>query len=311
MPVSWTYTNDNGTESVSLVGDGISTVVSGSHPKFGQLRDYLTATREDGAEPDPARLRELTDLAAQVAVTLGRLSERVSFDGANLLFDGDRVDNSLSRHIVRMIREGDEQYGRWVRFMENLAENPSLLSRLHLFTWLAGRDFAITPEGHLLGYKGVGGDGLSVSSGTASVNGTTHRGRIPNPVGAVVEMPRLSVNTDRGNGCSTGLHVGTFEYAAGFGQRLLLVSVNPRDVVSVPRDCGFQKMRVCRYTVLAAQDIAQPITVPSYGDDPVFPPDDCYDEDRCDECGELADGDGYDGLCGNCADRADAEGRWD
>jgi hypothetical protein len=294
MPVSWKYTNDNGAESVSLVGDGISTVVSGSHPKFGQLRDYLTATRDDGAEPDPARLRELTDLAAQVAVTLGRLTERVSFDGANLRFDGDRVDNSLSRHIVRMIKDGDEQYGRWVRFMENLAENPSLLSRLHLFTWLARRDFALTPEGHLLGYKGVGSDGLSVSSGTASVDGTTHRGRIPNPVGAVVEMPRLRVNPDRRNACSVGLHVGTFEYAAGFGQRLLLVSVNPRDVVSVPRDCGFQKMRVCRYTVLSVHDVPGPVTTPSWDcDDGTAFPDDPDGEFDGDE-DQFGDDDGFD-----------------
>jgi hypothetical protein len=30
------------------------------------------------------------------------------------------------------------------------------------------------------------------------------------------------------------------------------VSVNPRDVVSVPKDCGYQKLRTCRYTVLDA-----------------------------------------------------------
>ena len=28
------------------------------------------------------------------------------------------------------------------------------------------------------------------------------------------------------------------------------MSVNPRDVVSVPKDCEFQKLRCCRYVVL-------------------------------------------------------------
>lgn len=165
--------------------------------------------------------------------------------------------------------------------LENLALNPSRLSRLHLFTWLSGRDFTITPEGFLLAYKGVQADATSssVNTGTATVNGVTRHGHIPNPVGAVVEMPRQQVNQDRDEGCSTGLHVGTFEYAAGFGQRLLLVSVNPRDVVSVPRDCEFQKMRTCRYTVLSVQDIPRPVTTPSYGDDVLFPDDD-YDEDK-------------------------------
>jgi hypothetical protein len=32
------------------------------------------------------------------------------------------------------------------------------------------------------------------------------------------------------------------------------VKINPRDVVSVPRDCDFQKLRTCRYEVLAEID---------------------------------------------------------
>ena len=87
-----------------------------------------------------------------------------------------------------------------------------------------------------------------MSSGRATVNGTTHIGHIPNPPGAVVEMPRTQVNGDRHNGCSTGLHVGTWDYASTFGPKTLIVSVNPRDVVSVPKDCGYQKLRTCRYT---------------------------------------------------------------
>jgi hypothetical protein len=164
-----------------------------------------------------------------------------------------------------MIREGDEDYARWVKFLELLAENPSSASREHLFTWLAGRDFAITPEGHLLGYKGVRDDpqNTSVHPGTTTVNGVEHTGHIPNPVGAVIEMPRAKVSGDREVGCSTGLHVGTYAYAKGWGQRLLLVAVNPADVVSVPRDAEFQKMRVSRYKVLAVHD-GPPVPAPSF-----------------------------------------------
>jgi hypothetical protein len=44
--------------------------------------------------------------------------------------------------------------------------------------------------------------------------------------------------------------VGSFDHAAGYGNTLLEVKVNPRDVVSVPSDTGGAKMRVCRYTVV-------------------------------------------------------------
>lgn len=265
------YTNDQGRESLILHGDGISAAVPSSHPRFAQLVGYLRGQEEHDAQ----YVRNLLDAGSTLAARLRRLSERVTFDGTHLRFDGDVIDTSLSRHIIRMLRGSDEGYARWVKFLENLAENPSSLSRLHLFTWLADRDFAITPDGHLLGYKGVRADehNSSVNCGTAVVDGTCHHGHIPNPVGAIVEMPRRQVTADRDAGCSVGLHVGTYAYASGYGQRLLLVAVNPRDVVSVPRDCQYQKLRCCRYTVLAVHDRPGPVTTTSYGvgDGDLFP----------------------------------------
>lgn len=280
MHFSYTKT-DGGTESLLLYGDGINTVVPGSHPHFSHLRDYL----RDAEEIDVRHVRALVEVGQTVSSKLRRLSERASFDGAHIRFDGDVIDTNLSRHIVRMLREGDESYARFVAFMENLATNPSKTSRMHLFTWLDGRDFTITPEGHLLGYKGVQADedNSSMHEGTATVNGIEYTGHIPNPIGAVVEMPRQQVNPNRDEGCSTGLHVGTHSYAAGFGRRLLKVSVNPRDVVSVPRDCGFAKLRCCRYTVLDVHDQPEPVQTPSYGSD-LFPDD---EEDWDDDLEEI------------------------
>jgi hypothetical protein len=263
------YTNDQGTESLILHGDGISAAVPSSHPRFAELVDYLRSQPEH----DERHVRSLLDAGGMLAARLQRFSERVRFDGTHLRFDGDVIDTSLSRHIIRMMRGGDESYARWVKFLENLAENPSGPSRIHLFTWLDGRDFAITPDGYLLGYKGVQADqrNSSISTGTALVNGTWHHGHIPNPVGATVEMPRRQVSAARDAGCAAGLHVGTHAYARGYGQRLLLVAVNPRDVVSVPRDCQYQKLRCCRYIVLAVHDRLGPVTTPSYGGDELFP----------------------------------------
>ena len=270
------YTEDNGRESLVIHAPGLTAVVPGSHTRFAELLSYL----RDHDDHDLRHVRELLDAGGTLAAELRRLSERVTYDGTSLLFDGDLIDTSLSRHIVRMIRAGDHRYQGWVRFMENLAANPSKKSRRHLYTWLAGRDFSITPDGCLLAYKGVQADehNSSVHPGRATVNGTVHHGHIPNPVGATVEMPRSGVNADRDAGCSTGLHAGTHGYASTFGQRMLLVSINPRDVVSVPRDCEFQKLRCCRYTVLDVQDRTAPVTTPSYGD---FPGEGDQDNDHC------------------------------
>ena len=249
--MKYSYTNADGRRSlVVILNTGQAHTIAGTHPKFTDLINYLTAA----PDPDPDHLDELINFGTTAATTLQRLSDRVTYQGGNIRFDGEIIDTTLTRHLVRMIVDGDDRYIGLVRFMENLAANPSRKSRQQLFTWLSDRDMTITPDGSFIGYKGVQNDDAnhSISSGRATVNGTTHIGHIPNPPGAVVEMPRTQVSDDRHNGCSTGLHVGTWNYASTFGPKTLIVSVNPRDVVSVPKDSGYQKLRTCRYTVLDA-----------------------------------------------------------
>ena len=53
--------------------------------------------------------------------------------------------------------------------------------------------------------------------------------------------------------CSFGLHCGTRAYAVGYGSIILTVKVNPADAVSVPSDSDCQKIRVCRYLVVATE----------------------------------------------------------
>lgn len=114
----------------------------------------------------------------------------------------------------------------------------------------------------MIGYKGVRDtpDNRSIAAGNSPVlvNGVSHVGHIPNPLGAVIEIPRSQVDPSRDQGCSVGLHVGTWDYARDFARssfgKVLTVAFNPRDVVAVPRDCGYAKMRVCRYQVL---DVAE------------------------------------------------------
>ena len=67
-------------------------------------------------------------------------------------------------------------------------------------------------------------------------------------------MKRRQVCDDHTQGCSSGLHVGTFEYAsrwAGSTGVVVLVKFNPSNIVSVPSDCEFEKMRVSDYEVIS------------------------------------------------------------
>lgn len=286
-------------------GDGFSVVTAfvpgrkpvvalSDHPNFDRILDGLL-------NDDPS-VFDLFDVSQTVASKFEKLSDRVSIGDDRLVyFDGDVVDNSLVDQIVRFLDQGVEDWKPLVAFFEKVQDNPNEHSRTQLYDWLSRRDFSITENGDIVGYKGVSYDGNSVHSGKAIVDGVVHNGRIPNKVGSVIEMPRSEVQHDPSVGCHTGLHVGTYEYASSFGNKVLEIHVNPRDVVSVPTDCDWAKVRCCRYVVVG--EIAQKYSlavVPTYDfrvyDDPGWSDGD--DNDVCEDCGDTDPYDYCDGSCG-------------
>lgn len=253
MTVQFSFTrSEDGTETIVLIGSQGVRVVPDSHANYSEVYDALI-----NGNPDEQEVYELADAATRVTAELQRLSDRVLIKGDTIYFDGDPMETRLTRHIVDMIRAGDENYTGYVAFLENVQANPSKASRKSLFKFLDKHDLVITEDGQFIGYKGINNDGKSSTAGHEDVTVTlpdgtveVHQGRIPNPVGAVIEMPRSLVDDNRDVACSVGLHVGNFSFAQSFAQKLLTVKVNPRDVVSVPSDSNDQKIRTRRYTVL-------------------------------------------------------------
>jgi hypothetical protein len=241
------------------------------HPNFDQIIGALLSGEYDSYE----EIEDLFDVARAVAAKFDSLSERVQVGNGRVLFDGEEIDNSLTKQIVRFLEEDVEDFQPLVNFLEKVMDNPSEHSRGQLYEWLDRRDFTITANGDIVGYKGVrivGDSYESISSGVEQVlvNGEAHQGCIPNPVGAVVNMARGLVHEDPSAACSRGLHVGTWGYASGFAQGAVLeVHVNPRDVVSVPTDCDAQKVRTCRYKVVRAINTpyASAVALDEDGDD--------------------------------------------
>jgi hypothetical protein len=244
--------NEEGDQYLSVFVPGQKPQVADStHPNFGSILEGVLAGDES--------VVSLFDVAATAGEKFQRLSERVTTANGRLYLDGEEVSNALAGQVVRFLGEGVDDWKPLVNFFENVQANPNEHSREQLYRWLEAKDFTITPDGWIVGYKSVQSDGNggfnSISSGKAIVNGEVKTGRIPNPLGAVIEMPRSEVQHDPAVGCHTGLHVGTYDYAKTFsGDTMLEVWVNPRDVVSVPTECDAAKMRTCRYTVVDTID---------------------------------------------------------
>lgn len=248
MELQYMMVNRDGVRNLTLIDPDTYEphVVYGDHPQFDRIVQGCM-------ENDPSVI-DLFNMSQVVAEHLEHLSERVAVAGGNLYFDGDIVHNALADQVVRFLREGEEDWMPLVNFFENISANPETHSREQLYEWLARREFTITPGGMIVGYKGVaraeGGGYQSIHAGTAIVDGEMQTGHIHQALDSVVEMPRSTVQHDPSEGCSVGLHVGTYDYANSYGNVLLEVHVNPRDVVSVPTDSNAAKVRCCRYTVI-------------------------------------------------------------
>lgn len=280
--------DDAGNSNVTVFipgGDPPVLVAHSSHSNFDAIVEACLANESEGIE-------ELFDLGVTVATRFESLSERVSVQNGHVFLDGDVVDDTLTKQIIRFLDEDIEDWKPLVNFFEKVQANPNVHSREQLYRWLDRYDFTITQSGDIVGYKGVSkkSDGTLISrnSGSAIVNGEKVTGQIPNTPGDVIEMPRSEVEFDPSVGCSRGLHVGTYNYAQGWASGAMLeVHVNPRDVVSVPTDCSDQKVRVCRYKVV--QTLDAPYSTAVLDDDYGYDDEDDYDEyldygsEYCDE----------------------------
>lgn len=217
--------------------DGFATVIDGAprlvrrdHPKF----DLLLQCVHDG---DKQKFED--NFTIEKAVSYHYEGTAVKVKDGKVFYNGEEVHNAVVDKIVGFLEEDvDPQF--MVKFLVNLMSNPSYNSREQLYSFLEHAGMPITDDGCFLAYKGV----------TSELT-DCHTQSIDNSPGQVVSMSRNEVDDNPDNHCSSGLHAGTFSYASGFGRRVVLVKINPRDCVSVPNDHNASKLRTCRYEVVS------------------------------------------------------------
>lgn len=265
---------DSDEANLTVFHGGEMYVATDTHPNFARIVAGVTEGDES--------VIELFDVQKTAQKRFDRLSERVTLANGKVYLDGEETDNALTQQVINFVNQGVEDFKPLVAFFEKVQTNPNSHSREQLYRWLRDRNITITEEGNFIAYKGVrkSGDSYeSISHGSAISDGVEYNGAIPNPLGAIVEMPRGDVQHDPSVGCHVGLHAGTWNYASGFAQgAVLTVEINPRDVVSVPTDCSDQKLRVCRYTVKDVTETELDVAVYSS-----YPTLDGYDDGLEDE----------------------------
>ena len=175
----------------------------------------------------------------------------------SVTYEGKRLPTALANKVRSIAQEG-LPVKLFKKFWDSLQHNPSANSVRQLYDFLAYKELPITEDGCFIAYKGVNRNGYSCHGNlnTKVLQGVVDkRGRIENNVGDTIDVLRRDVDDNRDHGCSFGLHVGSLDYAKSFSNgRVLIVKINPAEVVSVPEDCACQKCRVSKYEIIDSFD---------------------------------------------------------
>jgi hypothetical protein len=232
--------------------------ISRSHITYNKVLEAIKANDWDtvGALVEPK----------QVVLNFGQ--GNVSIEGEKIFWKGREMHNALTKRMVAMIQE-DFPVEPLIAFMENLMENPSKRAVNELYGFLEKNTLPITSDGCFLAYKKVRQDYLDCHSGTvlnkpAAYMTDEDTAALEEAVGknsevtvavedgvTVVSMERNLVDDDQNRTCSTGLHFCSQDYLRSFGgERIVILKINPRDVVSIPNDYNDSKGRCARYEIV-------------------------------------------------------------
>ena len=239
-------------------------------------------------EHDVDLIADLADISRFVArVTHGDV--QIGVDAVR--WRGKPVHGVVVDRLLAMLRTSTD-LTPLANFLDRLMQNPSQTAQDELFLWLESGSQPITPEGNILAFKHVENDYLD-----------HHTRSISNAVGAEPSMPREQVDPDRDRTCSRGLHFCSAPYLSAYSGsengHVMILEVDPADVVAIPSDYSNQKGRAWRYKVVGEvphEDAAlffegHPVVETySYADNS----DDSDDSDDLDDADDLDDSDDLD-----------------
>lgn len=233
--------------SVGVFHNGELYMATPANPYFDVIVSRLKA------DPDDESVLDLFDYATAIARKIAEAFEdcvNLKVENKVLTYKGKPVPQEINDLAVRFAQEDSPSLAPLAKFLDRVYDNKNAYTRDALLPWLNNTGFHFNEDGMIVGYKKVRGDYSSVHSGPGVVNGEPANGHLDNTPGNLLEMDRGAVEFDPSQGCAAGLHVGTYGFARSFsGDRLLMVLVDPKDVVSVPNEDS-AKMRVCKYVVL-------------------------------------------------------------
>lgn len=217
---------------VSIVIDNTPYTVMAYDTRFDQLINAIKAEDWD-------LVRQFADKKVAVKVQSKGV---ITVEDGTVKWYGKPLHTALTTRMIQMMEDGFN-IKPLMAFLENLMMNPSSTAVNELYGFLEAGGHPVTPDGHFLAYKRVNAKYKDC-----------HTGTIDNSIGQKPEMPRNMVDDNRSNTCSQGLHFCALSYLPAFHNtedtHVMIVKINPADVVSIPSDYNNAKGRCWKYEVI-------------------------------------------------------------
>ncbi len=228
-------------KNVSLVFDGKPYTIPSESVNYPELAEKLrTGDYFDEEISELITIRKLISRSfKQIVDTDLALDE----DTNEIFYKNVRLPEVMEKKLLQDLKN-NYNVDAFARFTHNLMQNPSQVAINELYLFMEAANMPITEDGHFLAYKRIRDNYTD-----------THSGTMDNSIGKIVSIERGICDTDRNNTCSVGLHFCSFDYLSSFsGQRVIILKINPKDVVAIPADYNNTKGRACRYEVIGELD---------------------------------------------------------
>lgn len=155
---------------------------------------------------------------------------------------------SVPEELVKAIIKAEEEHNElkistYRNFWTLMSLNPSEECRKNLYWFLQLHGLKLAKCGFFVAYRNVD----TTKEKGVYTDHHSHSTRIE--IGEMVTLPREKCDCNSNNECSSGLHCASVKWLKKnyFGDVGLACLVNPADVVAVPHNSEYGKLRTCAY----------------------------------------------------------------
>lgn len=229
MAIPYHYKSD---EEIFFVFDNKPYTYTKSHSDFYTIVAHVQGNNQDD-------LREIFNRVNDLVVATNGFFKCT--ENGHVYYNKSLLTDATADLIYDKLKNKTERQA-WYNMLDKIAQNPRQDIMHEIILWIEEASLAIFDDGDILAFKKVNDNYTSI-----------HDSRTMNALHTTISLPREQCDDSRKRTCSSGLHFCSYGYLDHFSgsgnSRVLILKINPRDIVAIPEDYNNQKGRACSYYI--------------------------------------------------------------